>query len=104
MTQRIQWPAGSDWRQEVTLSGRVYRLQAAWNELGEFWSMDILTRTAEPIVMGIKIVLGVAMTARLADERLPPGVFVVVTNDPLGGRPGRDDFVASARLLYVPTV
>ncbi len=99
MVVRIAWPEGASWRQTAALDGRVYRLFAHWNEVGEYWSLDISTRENDPIAQGVKIVTGTLLTARIADDRLPRGWFVVVSNY---DRPGRHDMIANAELLYVP--
>lgn len=95
----IPWPDGASWRQSVALDGRVYRLSAQWNEIGDYWSLDIATRENDPILQGIKIVGGVLLSARIADDRLPRGWFVVTAD-----KPGRDDMQMNAELLYVSAV
>ncbi|MBT8411775.1 MAG: hypothetical protein KJP02_08265 [Octadecabacter sp.] len=99
--RRIPWPTGPAWRQSVTLDSRVYRMAAHWNEVGGYWSMDLLTREAEPIVRGVKIVAGCLLTARLADSRLPPGFFVVTVASGCDCAPGRNDMGVNAELIYV---
>jgi hypothetical protein len=42
--------------------------------------------------------------ARIADNRLPPGYFVVVGNDECGCTPRRDDMAENARLIYVSAI
>lgn len=101
---RIPWPDGPAWQQTITLDGRVFRLSARWNEIAEAWFMDIGTRAGEAIIAGIKITGGVLIGARFADNRLPPGYFVVVENAECGCTPGRDDMRGNARLIYVSVV
>lgn len=104
MAQRIPWPAGAAWRQSVALDGRVFRMTARWNEVGGHWSFDLMTRENDPILRGVKVTMGTLLTSRIADDRLPRGWFVVVTNDQCGCTPGRDDMVGNAELIYVPAV
>lgn len=104
MAVRIPWPQGASWRQSVALDGRVFRMAGRWNEVGAFWSIDILTRENEPVVRGVKIVDGVLLTARYADDRLPRGWFVVVKNVACPCAPGRGDMAENAELIYVSAV
>lgn len=101
---RIPWPKGPAWRMSVALGGKVYRMAAHWNEVGEYWSLDILTQEAQPIVRGVKITAGCLLTSRFADERLPRGWFVVALFGGCGCIPGRNDMGTNAELLYVPAV
>lgn len=102
--RRIPWPDGPAWKQEVTIDGSVYRMRGRWNEIGEFWSFDLLTRSERPIVVGVKVVLGALLTFRLVDERLPSGAFVVVAGGDCPCIPRRHDFEANARLVYLDAV
>lgn len=95
----IPWPDGASWRQSVALDGRVYRMAAKWNEIADCWTLDISTRENDPILQGVKIVGGVLLTSRIADDRLPRGWFVVTAD-----KPGRDDMVMNSELLYVSAV
>lgn len=97
----IPWPEGPEWQQTITLDSRTYRLTARWNEIAEAWFMDIITLPGDAILTGIKIVAGVLIGARFADNRLPPGYFVVVENAECGCTPGREDMRANTRLVYV---
>lgn len=92
----IPWPTGPSWKQSVPLDGIVYRLAARWNEIGEYWSFDISSKDNEPILQGIKVVGGALLTSRIADDRLPPGWFVVTTD-----RPNEEDMMINSELLYV---
>lgn len=100
----IPWPDGAAWIMEVAIERRVYRLRGSWNEVGLFWSLDVLTRTDEPISLGNKVVRGALMTARLADDRLPSGSFLVLAPGNEDRAPGRDAFTNGARLIYAPAV
>jgi hypothetical protein len=101
---RIPWQPGPSWRISATLSGRIYKLVANWNEVGAFWSLSILSRDNEPLVQGVKLTAGALLTARLPDRRLPQGYFVVTTTTALTAPPGRDDMGTNAELIYVPAV
>ena len=101
---RIPWPQGASWRQSVTLSGRIYKLVANWNEVGEFWSLSILSRDNLPLQEGEKLTAGALDSARFPDRRLPQGYFVVTTTTALTAPPGRNDMGTNAELIYVPAI
>jgi len=102
MARVIPWPSGAAWRQELTIDRRVYKLRARWNTSREYWSLDILTRNEEPLVLGRKLVLGWPVTFRDQDERLPRGQLIPV--DPSGSleRIHRNDLGDRVQLLFIP--
>lgn len=105
MSLIIPWPSGADWRQEIAIDRQVYIMCGHWNEIGEFWVFDLLTRDHRPIVSGVKLVLDAALTSRYSDDGLPDGVFVAVSNDPsCPCQPGRDDMIGRVSLIYVPII
>jgi hypothetical protein len=101
---RIPWPTGPSWQATVALDRRSYRIAGRWNGEAGAWFFDLATIDNVPLMTGAKIVQGVLIGARLADNRLPPGYFVVVGNDACGCTPGRDDMAENARLIYVSAV
>lgn len=101
---RIPWPDGAAWQQTIALDRRIYRLTARWNETADAWFVDIALRDGTALLNGAKIVQGVLIGARIADNRLPPGYFVVVANDACGCTPRRDDMAENARLIYVSAI
>lgn len=68
--------APSQWQEQIRLDGQDYVLTFSWNALNEYWSMDILTRDLEPIVLGIKIVVNYNLTYPYVAEGIPPGDIV----------------------------
>lgn len=102
--KNIPWPEGASWTMSIAIEQRVYRLSARWNEVGEFWSLDILTRTDDPISLGNKVVRGALITARISDERLPSGSFLVLAPGSEDRTPGREAFIKGARLIYAPAI
>lgn len=97
MILTVPFPTGSAWIQEVTLSGRVYRINGAWNEVGNFWQICLMTRDEVPIIDGLKLVGGIDLIGRFADDRLPPGELYII-----GEEPTRKSFENNqSELLYV---
>ena len=66
----------SQWQQQINLDGAEYVLSFAWNALNEYWSMDILTRDLNPLVMGIKIVVNYNLTYPYREEAITTGDIV----------------------------
>ena len=86
----------------MVMDGRQYQLVGRWNDNG-FWTLDILTATAEPILLGRKVELGMDLIGRYTDDRLPSGkLFVVSTTK--GRTPQFNDMRENARLIYVRPV
>ena len=105
MSLVIPWPSGASWQQEIALDRQVYIMRGYWNEIGQFWVFDLLARDQRPIVMGVKVVLGVALTGRYSEEGLPNGVFVAVSNDSsCPCTPQRSDMINRVSLIYVPLI
>lgn len=100
---RLVIPEGAAWAQEVQLDGRAYVLRGQYNGRSDQWTLDILTRTGEPIVLGKRLVLDYPLLRFETDPRLPPGEMWVV--DPTGrsrGDPCRGCFIDDLRLVYAP--
>lgn len=100
---RLAFPPGPAWSQEVQLDGRAYQLRGQYNTRSDQWTLDILTRTGEPIILGKRLVLDFPLLGDETDPRLPPGGLYVV--DPLGrsrGDPCRGCFTDDLRLVYAP--
>lgn len=94
----IPWPDAPAWQQSVVLSGRAYRLAARWNEVADAWFLDIYDAQGVPLALGLKMVTGAMILARLADPRLPPGYLTVLSDQDV---PDRQNMPTQARLAYV---
>lgn len=66
----------SQWQEQINLDGQEYVLSFAWNALNEYWSMDILTRDLDPLVLGIKIVVNYNLTYPYRAEGITQGDIV----------------------------
>ena len=100
----IPWIPNVSWfRQDVALSGSVFRLEAQYNDSGEYWSMDIYTRDGVALLQGIKLKLGNIWGAPVWNtEAFPAGVLTIVSDDPRTPcTPGFDDMGTRAQLVYV---
>lgn len=98
----ISWRSEfSSFEQTVVLSGRRYRLRSKWNTVHEYWSLDILDGSSnEPIITGLKVIVGVELLNRYNDERLPPGQLIAVDMSGSIQRIGRNDMGNRVQLIY----
>ena len=102
MARQIPFPAGPSWEQEVQLDGRAYVLRGRWNTRFSAWTLDVLTRDEEPLILGARIVIGIGLLQRAVDERLPAGEILCVNVTGSTRRdPGRDAFDEDFRLIYL---
>lgn len=56
---------------QITVEGIPYKVRTRYNSREARWRFDLLTVTGTPIVQAQKLVHGVNLTGRFADERLP---------------------------------
>lgn len=66
--------------EEITLGDIPYVLIFNWNSRGEFWTLDILDREENDIVIGIKLVNQYELLGIFAETNLPKGKLYVVDN------------------------
>lgn len=60
---------------DTVLETTPFTIKVRWNTRDAAWYFDLLDANQDPIVSGIKIMLGTALGARTTDPRMP-GVFV----------------------------
>lgn len=87
--------------QEVVIDNKLLRLDVHWNTRGEFWSLDIYDDQAEPIVLGIKLVLGTGLLDRYTSPKLPRGELMLVDTTDTLAKVGYDDLGTSALLVFM---
>lgn len=106
--------AFTDYRQTTTLEGRDYILRFLWNQREGSWFFSLFDADEDPIVEGVKVVVGFSLLRLVTDERRPPGVLLAVdTTAPVPDRaagekvlaldPGIDELGERVLLLYFPT-
>ena len=72
----IPFNDNGSWREQIQLDNIVYFLNFTWNGLNEFWTMDILNRNEEPLILGIKIVPNYPLLSTYTVEGMPPGNII----------------------------
>ena len=78
------------YRQRTTLDGRDYVMSLRWNERNGNWYMDLHDQDDVPLAVGVKLVANNPLMRSYIDERLPPGMLMVVDMEGNGDVSGRD--------------
>lgn len=91
-------------RVSTTLEGADYIFDFRWNarDGSGAWYMDVSTDTDEIIRRGIKVVMGVPLGKRTADDRYPPGALFAI-DDGTGVEATLDDLGVRVQVLYFTT-
>jgi hypothetical protein len=84
----------------VRLDGVSFRFDFAWNERGGFWAF-ILSDAAGEQLMRRKVVVGLPLTARFVDPRLPPGDFIALDTSGQDVEAGLQDLGDRVQLVYL---
>lgn len=87
---------------EIDIDERVYRIEIRWNSRGEFWTFNLLTRSGEPLIQGVKMVLNFELIRRYGDDRLPKGALIPIDTTGRLDRIGRHDLGENVQLVYIP--
>jgi hypothetical protein len=95
--------------QRTALDGRDYLLTVTLNQREGKWYVDLADQNGDPILYGIKLVVGWPLLRTVTDERRPPGELFVVqlgSDDPGFRRqvsvdPDIDAFGATHAFLYL---
>lgn len=85
------------------IEGVTYVFRWVWNEREATWYVSIADAENDPIVSGVRVVLGENLIAGVADSRLPDGQILVA--DPSGNtdEPDRDTLGKNVLIVYVTT-
>lgn len=60
----------------MTIDGATFVVNLRWNTRDGAWYFDLLDQGEDPIVSGVKLVLGVALGRHSSDARMPRGAFM----------------------------
>lgn len=86
----------------LELAGTTYVFRVIWNDLFEFYTMQIEELSRDILISGIKLVLGTELILKYVDPSLPPGALVVVDTNPDNTRLTFNSFRETASLVFVP--
>lgn len=89
-----------DFEQFTELDGREFIMRFRYQSKDDAWYLDISDHDETPLVMGLKIVLGVLLLRPYqADVRLPPGdLFALAPSG--GGDPGAGALGSRVLVVY----
>jgi hypothetical protein len=93
-------PSIPNQRVATTLDGTQFVFDVRWNGRAACWFMDILDADAEPIVMGIAVVIGAMLGRRSVDPRGPAGFIMAEDTSGTGLDAGLDDLGTRVRVLF----
>jgi hypothetical protein len=82
------------------LDGQTFAFEFYWNERGGFWAF-ILSDAAGEQLMRRKVVVGLPLTARFVDPRLPPGDFIALDTSGQDVEAGLQDLGDRVQLVYL---
>ena len=89
-----------DYTFTIGLDGDTYRLRLLWQERSTSWYMDIQEVDGTPILSTRRLVLGLPLTFRYKDTRLPPGEFELQDTTAQDEEAGLFDLGSRVLLLY----
>lgn len=84
----------------VELGEDEFVLTFRWNEREDSWAFDLATAEGEPLLSGIKVVLGWPLLRQLSDRRRPTGDFLAVDTEGTGVEAGLLDLGQRVLLTY----
>lgn len=71
-------PGDANYRFSTTLNDVDYTFDVRWNERDEAWYFDMLDASGEPIVLGVKIVLGAYLGRQSAHPFFKTNVIAAI--------------------------
>ena len=96
----IEVPDMNDSVSRIVLGEKQYQIRFTWNDTGCFWSFGLSDSLGNPLLIGVKIVPQFPLNLFSGDEKLPQGVFAVLTEK---DRIGRMDFLEEgAKFVFIP--
>lgn len=65
----------------TTLKETEFRFDFYWNKRDAAWYFTLSDSQNDPIVSGVRVVIGSMLTRRCRDPRKPQGVFIAIDKD-----------------------
>jgi hypothetical protein len=88
-------------RMSVPLSGATYRIRWLWNQRDGAWSFSMWDPSGSPLVLGVRVVVGVDLLAAAPrGDRRPPYPIVVVDPSRSGTEPTRETLGSRFKVVY----
>lgn len=93
---------GGNYRFGATIESTPYLFDVRWNSRDAAWYMDVLEASEQPIVLGIKLVLGAYLGRRSNHRLFKRGVFMMLDTSDAGRDATYDDLGERVILVYMP--
>ncbi len=93
-------PSDPNYRFQTVLNEDTYTFDVRWNTRDEAWYFDLLDQDGQPIVLGVKIVLGVFLSRQSAHKFFTEGVLAAVDLTLENRDPGFDDLGVRVLVQY----
>ena len=84
----------------IDIDGTIYTFEFFWNDRASTWVWNIRSEAGDAIVLGIPIRLGVLLTNKYKDTRLPLGEFFAIDISGGWNEACVDDFGSRVLLFY----
>ncbi len=84
----------------ISLNGNIYQIQLYWNNVNQYWIMNILSSSGSPILQGIPLVTGCLLLSQFPYLGFPGDLFVQTANNP-DEVPTFSGFGTSSQFYYV---
>ena len=97
---RVTIFTGPDQLQRINLNGWTGLLRYKWNELGEYWTLDILNVDESVILGTIKLVPGVPLIRNYVNALLPVGDFILLDTEGTDIMPTLDNLGIRYALIF----
>lgn len=91
----------ADYRQSTIIDGREYLLRFYWNQRIGAWHLDVSDQDGDPIVHGLRLVLGADLFRNVVDSRLPPGHLFLLDRSGTGLMPDINELGERVLLIYI---
>ena len=93
-------PSDNNYRLVTSLGGIPYLIDVHWNDSDSSWYMDIYESDETPILVGIKVVLGVRLGKRSKHEFFTNHILQAVDTSGARKDAGYDDLGARVQVVH----
>ena len=86
---------------QITLAGVTYTLISKWNDIGQFWALDIEDSNQVPIVTNIPLITGADCLAGLDYLGIDGSLYVLTSGNMPDAVPTLDTLGVTSNLYFV---
>lgn len=84
----------------TTLAAEEFVFAFRYNQRESTWYMSLYDADVEPIVLGVKVVVGIPLFRGCVDERKPKGTLVAIDSTKQDLDPGLEDLGVRVALVF----